>query len=148
MNITNLGYVGDYAILYYVCKYATIILGFIVLNIMLLTKKKEKETKAFKIAIITSIVLLLASCIGWANFGLKTDKNISNFIVEVQDNISTDYAINSESAYQDIAKVYDCTAIGKDFVSDDFVVYNKITKQDEKVRLEYKNGVLKIRGIL
>lgn len=148
MNITNLDYVGDYTILYFICKYSAIVLAFVILNIMLVTKEKERKSNKFRTAILTSAILTLLSCIGWAGAGIVRNKNISNFTSEIQRSISIDYEINSNQAYSDIIKLYDYVAVGKDFVTDDFVVYNKITEQDEKVRLEYKNGVLKIRGIL
>lgn len=148
MNITNLDYVGDYTILYFICKYSAIVLTFVLLNIMLVTKEKERKSNKFRTAILTSAILTLLSCIGWTGVGIARNKNISNFISEIQNSISTDYEINSNQAYSDIIRLYDYVAVGKDFVDNDFVVYNKVTEQDEKVRLEYKNGVLKVRGIL
>ena len=147
MNITNLDYVGDYTILYNICRFGAVIVTFITLNVMIMIKDKYKKQKPYKYTVITGFIIAVISIIGWFALSRARTDNVYKFADAIQANMSTDYELTTE-AYTAISRLYDDIAIGKDYSSKELLLYNKVSKQEVKVELVYKNNIIKIRGIL
>lgn len=149
MNLAGLDYVGSYSILYYATKVAALILGFGILNFIILSKSNFRKTKKFKIINIVALATTVA-CILVSLFAYNERKeNIYKLTIAIQENVSTDYSIlTSADAYEEIIELYDNIALGKDYYTDNFIIYNKVTNKEETVELMYKEGILRIRGIL
>jgi hypothetical protein len=147
MNITNLDYVGDYTILYNICRFSAIIITFITLNVMIMIKDKYRKQRPYKYTVITGFIIAVISIIGWLALSLARTDNVYKFANDIQANMSTDYKLTSE-AYTTISRLYDDIAVGKDYSSKELLLYNKVSNQEVKVELIYKNNVIKIRGIL
>lgn len=147
MNITNLDYVGDYTILYNICRFGAVIVTFITLNVMIMIKDKYKKQKPYKYTVITGFIIAVIGIIGWFALSRARTDNIYKFADDIQANMSTDYELTSE-AYTAISRLYDDIAVGKDHSSKEIILYNKLSKQEVKVELIYKDNIIKIRGIL
>lgn len=148
MNITSLDYVGDYTILYNICKFGAIIITFITLNIMSMVKDKYRKQKPYKCTVITGFIIAAISAVGWFTLSQARADNVYKFADDIQANMSTDYELKTPEAYTAISELYDCIAIGKDYSSKELLVYDKLSNQEVKVEIICKNNIIKIRGIL
>lgn len=147
MNITSLDYVGDYTILYNICRFGAVIVTFITLNVMIMIKDKYKKQRPYKCTVIAGFIIAIICSIGWFALSRARTDNVYKFADDIQANMSTDYELTSE-AYTAISGLYDDIAVGKDHSSKELLLYNKVSKQEVKVELIYKDNVIKIRGIL
>ena len=110
-------------------------------------KDKYKKRKAYKYTVITGFIIAVIGIIGWFALSRARTDNIYKFADDIQANMSTDYELTSE-AYTAISRLYDDIAVGKDHSNKELLLYNKVSKQEVKVELIYKDNIIKIRGIL